>query len=110
MVSGRRDVTLPLFAAGVVLFVIAVITGATVIYGVADLLIGVAIAMYARRGAPPQASNPQLYLVGLLTAAGGAILDGIFTLAGQDSIAGGLTWVVVAGAVLSLIGYGTGRR
>jgi len=108
--SGRRDITLPMFVAGVALFVVALITGATVVYGVADILIGVSIALYARHGAPPQASNPQLYLIGLVIAATGAILDGIFTLAGQGSIAGALTWVVVVGALVSLIGYGATRR
>jgi hypothetical protein len=43
-------------------------------------------------------------------AAAGAILDGIFTLASQDTIAGALTWVVVAGAILALLGYGAPRR
>jgi hypothetical protein len=110
MTSGRRDLTVPLFVVGVALFVVALITGATVVYGIADLMIGAAIALYARQGAPPQARNPQLYLIGLVLAAGGAILDGIFTLAGQGTVAGALTWVVVAGAIVSLIGYGTPRR
>ena len=35
---------------------------------------------------------------------------GIFTLAGQCSIAGALTWVVVVGALVSLLGYGATRR
>jgi hypothetical protein len=43
-------------------------------------------------------------------AASGAILDGIFTLANQDTVAGALTWVVVAGAIVALIGYGAPRR
>jgi hypothetical protein len=108
--SGRRDLTLPLFGVGIALFVVALVTGATVIYGVADLLIGVSIGLYARQGAPPQARNGQLYLIGLVMAAAGAILDGIFTLAGQGTIAGALTWVVVAGAILALLGYGAPRR
>ena len=110
MTSGRRDITLPLFATGIALFVVAVLTGATVVYGVADILIGVSIGLYARHEAPPQARNAQLYLIGLVMAAAGAILDGIFTLAGQDTIAGGLTWVVVAGAIVALVGYGMPRR
>ena len=110
MTSGRRDITLPLFAVGIALFVVALVTGAAVVYGVADILIGVSIALYARHGAPPQARNAQLYLIGLVMAAAGAILDGIFTLASQGTIAGGLTWVVVAGAIVALVGYGQPRR
>jgi hypothetical protein len=108
--SGRRDITLQLFVVGIALFVVALVTGATVIYGVADILIGVSIGLYARQGAPPQARNAQLYLIGLVMASAGAILDGIFTLANQDTIAGGLTWVVVAGAIVALVGYGMPRR
>jgi hypothetical protein len=108
--SARRDITLPLFAVGIALFVVAVVTGATVIYGAADILIGVSIGLYARQGAPPQARNAQLYLIGLVMAAAGAILDGIFTLASQGTVAGALTWVVVAGAIVALIGYGAPRR
>jgi hypothetical protein len=108
--TGRRDITLPLFAVGIALFVVAVLTGAKVVYGVADILIGVSIGLYARHGAPPQARNAQLYLIGLVMASAGAILDGIFTLVSQDTIAGGLTWVVVAGAVVALVGYGAPRR
>jgi hypothetical protein len=43
-------------------------------------------------------------------AATGAVLDGIFTLADQGTIAGVLTWVVVAGALVALVGYGPARR
>jgi hypothetical protein len=108
--TGRRDITLPLFVVGIALFVVALVTGAAVIYGVADILIGVSIGLYARQGAPPQARNAQLYLIGLVMAASGAILDGIFTLADQGTIAGALTWVVVAGAIVALVGYGAPRR
>jgi hypothetical protein len=108
--SGRRDITVPLFVVGIALFVVGLATGSSVAYGVADILIGVSIGLYARHGAPPQARNGQLYLIGLVMAASGAILDGIFTLAGQGTVAGALTWVVVAGAILALVGYGAPRR
>lgn len=68
MRSGRRDITLPLFGLGVVLVVIAILGGGNLAFGAADILIGVAIGMYAARGAPPQARNPQLYLLGLVIA------------------------------------------
>ena len=110
MLSGRRDITLPLFGLGIGLFLVAVVTWSRVVYGIADLLIGASIGLYAARGAPPQARNQQLYLLGLVIAAAGAILDGVFTLADEGAIAGALTWMVVAGAVISLIGYGQPRR
>jgi hypothetical protein len=108
--SGRRDITVPLFVVGIALFVVGLATGSSLAYGVADILIGVSIGLYARHGAPPQARNGQLYLIGLVMAACGAILDGIFTLAGQGGVAGALTWVVVAGALVALVGYGQPRR
>jgi hypothetical protein len=108
--GGRRDIALPLFVVAIALLLVALVTGATVAYGVADILIGVSIGLYARQGAPPQARNAQLYLIGLVMAASGAILDGIFTLASQGTVAGALTWVVVAGAIVALIGYGAPRR
>jgi peptidoglycan/LPS O-acetylase OafA/YrhL len=108
--TGRRDITLPLFGLGLALFVVAVATGSHVVYGVADILIGVSIGMYAAQGAPPVARNPQLYLLGLVVASAAAILDGILTLLDETTVAGVLTFVVVAGAVIALIGYGTPRR
>src|SRR5437764_4783948 len=44
-------ITLPLFGLGIGLFLVAVVTGSTVLYGIADLLIGVSIGLYAARGA-----------------------------------------------------------
>ncbi len=110
MTRSRRDLPLPLFVVGIVLFGVALVTGAAVVYGVADILIGASIGLFAAQGAPPLARNAQLYLIGLVMAATGAILDGIFTLADQGTIAGVLTWVVVAGAIVALVGYGTPRR
>ena len=110
MTRSRRDIPLPLFVVGIVLFGVALVTGASVVYGIADIVIGSSIGLYAAQGAPPLARNAQLYQLGLVLAATGAILDGIFTLANQDTIAGGLTWVVVAGAIVALVGYGMPRR
>jgi hypothetical protein len=106
----RRDIPLPLFIVGMALFVVALVTGARVVYGIADLLIGASIGLYAAQGAPPLARNAQLYQAGLVIAAAGAVLDGIFTLADQGSIAGALTWAVVVGALVALVGYGPVRR
>ena len=110
MTRSRRDIPLPLFVVGMVLFVVALVTGARVVYGIADLLIGASIGLYAAQGAPPLARNAQLYQLGLVMAATGAVLDGIFTLADQGTVAGVLTWVVVAGALVALVGYGPARR
>jgi hypothetical protein len=107
---GRRDLPLPLFIVGIVLFGVALVTGERVVYGIADLLIGASIGLYAAQGAPPLARNAQLYQAGLVIAAAGAVLDGIFTLADQSSIAGTLTWAVVVGALVALVGYGPVRR
>ena len=110
MTRRRRDLPLPLFVVGIALFVVALITGARVVYGIADILIGASIGLYAAQGAPPLARNAQLYQAGLVIAATGAILDGVFTLADQGSIAGVLTWAVLAGAIVAFIGYGQPRR
>ena len=110
MTRSRRDIPLPLFVVGIVLFGVALVTGASVVYGIADIVIGASIGLYAAQGAPPLARNAQLYQAGLVIAATGAILDGIFTLADQGTVAGVLTWVVVAGALVALVGYGPVRR
>ena len=110
MTRSRRDIPLPLFVVGIVLFGVALVTGASVVYGIADIVIGASIGLYAAQGAPPLARNAQLYQAGLVIAATGAILDGIFTLADQGTIAGVLTWVVVAGAIVAFVGYGQPRR
>jgi hypothetical protein len=103
--SGRRDPALPIFAAGIVLFFVAAFGGGNVVFGIADILIGVAIGLYARQGAPPGARSPSVYVLGLAIAAVAAILDGLLTLADQTDVAGALTYVVVGGALISLLGY-----
>lgn len=100
----------PIFAIGVVLFIIAVLGGGNVAYGVADILIGAAIGIYAAQGAPPSARSPQLYVIGLAIASVAAILDGVLTLADQSGITGALTIVVVVGAVVALVAHGPSRR
>ena len=104
-----RNLATPLFLVGVVLFLVAILGGGNVVFGIADILIGAAIGMYAAKGAPPGARSPQLFVAGLALASAAAILDGVLTLAGESTIAGALTWVVVGGAVIAFIGAGTRR-
>lgn len=96
---------MPIFVAGIALFFVAAFGGGHIVFGIADILIGVAIGMYARQGAPPAARSPNVYVWGLVIASVAAILDGVLTLADQTEVAGALTYVVVAGAVISLLGY-----
>ena len=105
MASGRRDPVFAIFVAGIVLFFVAAFGGGNVVFGIADILIGVAIGLYARQGAPPGARSPNVYVLGLVIASVAAILDGVLTLADQTDVAGALTYVVLAGAGISLLGY-----
>ena len=100
----------PIFAIGVVLFLVAILGAGNVVFGVADVLIGVAIGMYAAQGAPTGARSPQLYVIGLAIACVAAILDGLLTLADETAITGALTLVVLAGAVIALVASGLSRR
>lgn len=108
--SDWRSLATPIFAVGIVLFLIAILGAGNVAFGLADLLIGAAIGMYAAQGAPSGARSPQLYVTGLAVAGAAAILDGLLTLADQTAITGALTFVVVAGAVIALVGYGPSGR
>jgi hypothetical protein len=96
---------MPICVAGFVLFAIAVAGGGNVVFGVADILIGVGVGMYARQGAPPAASSPDVYVIGLVIASVAAILDGVLTLADQTDVAGALTYVVIGGVLISVLGY-----
>jgi hypothetical protein len=102
---GRLNPAVAIFAVGIVLFVIAAVGGGDVMFGIADICIGVAIGLFAWQGAPPAARSPNVYGLGLVIAAVGAILDGVLTLAGQNDIAGSVTWLVVAGAVVAAFGH-----
>lgn len=105
-----RNLATPIFVAGLVLFVVAILGGGNAVFGLADLLIGAAIGLYAAQGAPPGARSPQVFVIGLAIASVAAILDGLLTLADQTAITGALTFVVVGGAVIALVGSGPPRR
>lgn len=111
MLRNWRNLATPLFAVGIVLFLVAILGGGNVVFGFADLLIGAAIGIYAAQGPPPGARSTQLYVAGLAVASAAAILDGLLTLADQTgAITDALTFVVVAGAILALVGAGPPRR
>ncbi len=105
MARGWRNLALPILIVGILLFFVALLGGGNVVFGIADILIGVAIGMYAAQGAPPATRSPDLYIIGLGIASGAAVLDGVFTLADRTDIAGALTIGVLIGAALALLGY-----
>src|SRR5439155_1717255 len=81
------------------LFVVALITGARVVYGIADLLIGASIGLYAAQGAPPLARNAQLYQAGLVLAKrGGLEIEFVIAVAAAAAIIG------------DSVGYAVSRR
>ena len=96
---------MPVCVAGFALFVVAAFGGGNVVFGIADILIGIGVGMYARQGAPPAARSPEVYVIGLVIASVAAILDGVLTLAEQTQIAGALTYVVIGGVLISVLGY-----
>jgi hypothetical protein len=96
---------MPICIAGFGLFVVAAFGGGNVVFGIADILIGIGVGMYARQGAPPVARSPEVYVIGLVIASVAAILDGVLTLADQTQIAGALTYVVIGGVLISVLGY-----
>jgi hypothetical protein len=90
---------------GAVLFVVAAVLADRVLFGIADLLIGAGLAIVALTPAPPRASRPDWVRWGFAVAAGGAIVDGIITLADVEGIA--LTaclLVIVGGLVVGALG------
>jgi len=108
--SGRRNIALALFGAGLALVLVAVVSNDNTLDGSAEILIGLAVGMYALQGAPPHSRSPQLYIIGLAVASVGAILAGILTLGSQTAVAEGLTFVVIGGALLAAFAYGPARR
>ena len=105
MTLGWRRLAMPILVVGILLFLVAILVGGNVLFGVADILIGVAIGMFAALGAPAAARSPDLYVIGLGIASVGAILDGLVTLADEPKAAGVMTIVVVVGVGLALLGY-----
>jgi len=112
--AARRDIPLPLFVVGMVLFVVALVTGARVVYGIADLLIGASIGLYAGAGAPRRlrAQRAALTSSGWCSRRPERSSTAIFTLADQGhGPPASWTWVVVARRrSVALVGYGPVRR
>ncbi len=100
-----------LAAAGVVLFVVAAAAGSNPLYGAADLLIGVALAIFALWPVPPDAPSPAALRGGLVLASAAAVVDGLLTVSDQVGTATNvLTWVIVAGLAIAVVGRGVFRR
>jgi hypothetical protein len=100
-----------LAAAGVVLFVVAAAAGSNPLYGAADLLVGVALAIFALWPAPPDVRSEAALRGGLALASAAAIIDGLLTVSDQVGTATNvLTWVIVAGLVAAVLGRGVFRR
>lgn len=99
-----------LAAAGLVLFIAAAAAGSNVLYGVADLMIGVALALFALWEQPAGIRSEAAVRGGLALAAAAAIVDGLLTLGDQVGTATNiLTWVIVAGVLIAVLGR-TARR
>ena len=96
-----------LAAAGLVLFIAAAVAGSNVLYGVADIMIGVALALFALWEQPPGVRSEAAVRGGLALAAAAAIVDGLLTLSDQVGTATNvLTWVIVGGVLIAVLGRG----
>ena len=105
-----RFAPVALAVTGLVLFVIATVAGSNVLYGIADLLVGVALALFAVAPQPPDAPSVAAIRGGLALAAAAAIVDGLLTLGDRVGTATDiLTIVIVAGVAIALAGRGLRR-
>ena len=96
-----------LAVAGLALFIIAAVAGSNPLYGIADLLLGAALALFALWPLPPGARSAAAARGGLAVAAAAAIVDGLLTI--SDRVGTGtdiLTFVIVAGVVVAVLGRG----
>jgi hypothetical protein len=99
-----------LAVAGLVLFVVAAVAGSNALYGAADLLVGVALALFALWPAPPDVRSQAALRGGLALASAAAVVDGLLTVSNQVGTATNvLTWVIVAGVVIAVLGRGVWR-
>jgi hypothetical protein len=99
-----------LAVAGLVLFVVAAAAGSNALYGAADLLVGVALALFALWPAPPDVRSEVALRGGFALASAAAIVDGLLTASDQVGTATDvLTWVIVAGVVIAALGRGLRR-
>ena len=96
-----------LAVAGLALFVVAAVASSNTLYGTADLLLGAALALFALWPQPPGVRSAAAVRGGLAVAAAAAIVDGLLTI--SDRVGTGtdiLTFVIVAGVVVAILGRG----
>jgi hypothetical protein len=99
-----------LAGAGLVLFVVAAAAGSNALYGAADLLVGAALALFALAPQPPDVRSEAAVRGGLGLAAAAAVVDGVLTISDRVGTATNiLTWVIVAGVVVAVLGRGVRR-
>jgi hypothetical protein len=99
-----------LAAAGLVLFIVAAAAGSHALYGTADLLIGLALAIFAVQPQPAGIRSEAAVLGGLGLAALAALVDGLLTLANHvGTVTNILTIVIVVGVVIAVIGRSGAR-
>ena len=94
-----------LVVAGLVLLVVAAAAGSNALYGAADLLVGAALALFALAPQPPDVRSEAAVRGGLGLAAAAAVVDGLLTISDHVGTATNiLTWVIVAGVVMAVLG------
>jgi hypothetical protein len=99
-----------LVVAGLVLLVVAAAAGSNALYGAADLLVGAALALFALAPQPPGVRSEAAVRGGLALASAAAIVDGLLTISDHVGTATNvLTWVIVAGVVVAVLGRGVRR-
>jgi hypothetical protein len=105
--DAARLTPIVLAVAGLALFIIASAAGSNELYGSADLLVGIALALFALWPQPAGVRSVAAVRAGLGVAAAAAIVDGLLTITGHVGTATTiLTFVIVAGVVVAVLGRG----
>jgi hypothetical protein len=108
--DAARLTPIVLAVAGLVLFVVAAAAGSNPLYGTADLLVGAALALFALWPQPPDVRSEAAVRGGLALASAAAIVDGLLTVSDHVGTATNvLTWVIVAGVIIAVLGRGVRR-
>ena len=96
-----------LAVAGLALFIVAAAAGSNELYGTADLVVGAALALFALWPQPDGVRSPVAVRAGLGIAAAAAIVDGLLTISARvGAVTNILTFVIVAGVVVAMLGRG----
>jgi hypothetical protein len=94
----RPDVTL--FGAGILLFLVALVVGGTLLYGLADFCFAAGFVALLQAMPEHRPRSPQLYRGGALLGAVCAGVDGLLTLA---TATGSVTDVLTAGIFVGFV-------